>query len=123
MRTRFYTIILAFLSPLGHATSNIPDVPVSVVYNPIITITPDRYNESFPERLPVRLLINELGRVERVIYPENTPQKYKELVDSNMKQAKFTPYLKQGVAVKSVVPFTVRFTIQTEYDYNGDLGE
>lgn len=123
MRTKFYTIILATLSPLGHSAPHIPDMPVSVVYNPTITITPDRYNESFPERLPVRLLINKQGRVERVFYSENTPQKYKELVDSNMKRAKFTPYLKQGVAVKSVVPFTVRFTIQSEYDYNGDLGD
>lgn len=111
------------LCPLAHSTSQLPDVPVTVIYNPIITVTPDRYNENFPDRLPVRLLINEQGRVERVIYAENTPQKYKELIDPNMKLAKFTPYLRQGVALKSVVPFTIRFTIQSEYDYNGELGE
>ncbi|MCK4083824.1 hypothetical protein HCY52_08340 [Acinetobacter radioresistens] len=123
MKVRFYIPFLTMLCPLAHSTSQLPDVPVTVIYNPIITVTPDRYNENFPDRLPVRLLINEQGRVERVIYAENTPQKYKELIDPNMKLAKFTPYLRQGVALKSVVPFTVRFTIQSEYDYNGELGE
>ena len=118
MKTRFIILLSALVPIFGHSDSTLQDVPVSVIYNPVITITPDKYTENYPDRLPVKLIVNEKGRVDRVLYLNNTPKKFKEIVDSNMKLARFTPYLKQGVAVKSVVPFTVKFFIQTEYDYN-----
>jgi hypothetical protein len=37
-----------------------------------------------------------------------------------MKIAEFSPYLKDGQAIKSIVPFTVRFNIISEEDYSGD---
>lgn len=123
MKTRFIILLSALVPIFGHSDSTLQDVPVSVIYNPVITITPDQYTENYPDRLPVKLIVNEKGKVDRVLYFNNTPKKFKEIVDSNMKLARFTPYLKQGVAVKSVVPFTVKFFIQTEYDYNSELGD
>lgn len=114
---------LFFVSGLTLANHQLSDVPVTIIYSPEITIAPDQYPRSYPEKFPVKLLINEKGRVDRVFYPENTPQQLIQLIDRNMKLAKFTPYFRQGVAVKSIVPFTVKFVIQTEYDYNGELGD
>lgn len=116
-------LILLLIPMIGHTDNSNQDIPVSLVYNPVITITPDQHNETYPEKLPVKLIINEIGRVERVIFYENTPERFKDIVNSNMKIAKFTPYIKKGIAVKSIVPFTVSFFIQSEYDYNGELGD
>lgn len=123
MGLKYLVLVLPIISSLCYAKTPMPDIPVSTVYNPVITIGPDQYAEKYPERLPVKLIINELGKVEKVIYSENTPDKYKQIIDKNMQMAKFTPYMKQGIAVKSVVPFTVRFNILSEYDYNGEIGD
>lgn len=123
MGFKYFVLVLSIIFSHTYAKTPMPDISVSTVYNPVITIGPDQYVEKYPERLPVRLIINELGRVEKVIYAENTPDKYKQIIDKNMKIAKFTPYMKQGIAVKSIVPFTVRFNILSEYEYNGEIGD
>lgn len=123
MNSKTFVLLSLVFPMISHADQKNYDVPVSVIYNPVITITPDRHSENFPDRLPVKLIVNEKGSVDQVLYSEKTPDKYKEIIDNNMKLAKFTPYLKRGVPVKSIVPFSVRFFIQSEYDYNGELGE
>ncbi|WP_436659826.1 hypothetical protein [Acinetobacter sp. P1(2025)] len=103
-----------YLIPLIFALSNIAkanDIPVGSLFTPIIDINPSEYNGTTPKDIHVKLLINTNGLIEHIYYPENMPTELIKRVDSTVKTARFTPYYRDGQAVKSIVPFTIKFQL------------
>lgn len=111
----FFSSILV-LSVNSHAT----DTLVTTIYAPTINISPSKSMFNFPNTLPIHLLINKKGKVEDIKFPKDTKDYVKNEIRNSMKIAEFSPYLKDGQAIKSIVPFTVRFNIISEEDYSGD---
>lgn len=106
------------LTPVPFAFAQ--DELVSLVYAPVIQVTPAESQLGYPSSVSVKLLINQLGRVEQVFYPKNTLSLIKDKVDGTIKTAKFTPYKRNGQPVKSIVPYTITFYVMDDIDYAGD---
>lgn len=110
-----------FLSIAFNAAANnyVPDQPSSVLYAPTITINPDEQFHAYPSTQLVKLLINEQGKIEKIYYPKNLPEHVISKIESNMKFANFSPYKRNGIAVKSIVPYYVNFYTISEEEYSG----
>ncbi|EOZ8645495.1 hypothetical protein ACQWTT_001246 [Acinetobacter baumannii] len=112
-------LILTTQATFVFASPPLPDRNVTVVYAPTITINPDEDQSKFPNTLLVKLLINKEGFVERVYFPDNTSILVKNKIEKEIRFAKFTPYLRQGIAVKSIVPYVLNFSFISEEEYRG----
>lgn len=113
-------LLMTFLAISGqiHA-NNLLDRPSQVIYSPTVVINPDENSSSFPSSQLVKLLISTEGKVSKVFYPNGTSKHVIQKIDSAMRSASFTPYLKQGNAVQSIVPYVVNFYYLTEEEYRG----
>lgn len=111
------SLILSTQATIVLASTPLPDREVTVIYAPTITINPDEDQSKFPNSQLVRLLINKEGFVERVYFPDSTSTPVKTKIEKEIRFAKFTPYLRQGIAVKSIVPYVVNFSFISEEEY------
>lgn len=113
--------ILVFLSVFSFEinATQMPDQFAQVIYVPTISINPDENNRSFPPSQMVKLFISKEGKVVKVFYANNTNKEIKQKIDKAMNNASFTPYLKAGVPVQSIVPYIVNFYYLTEEEYRG----
>lgn len=117
---RLFTFIaFTSLSWATHAANVIPDQEAKVIYSPTITINPDEISSLYPESQLVKLLLSKEGYVQKVYYPEGTLKEVINKVDYALKTARFTPYLKEGRAVQSIVPYIVNFYFISEEEYRG----
>lgn len=107
---------ILILSVNSHAA----DTLVTTIYAPAINIAPSKSMFNFPNTLPIQLLINKDGKVEDIKFPKDTMDYVRNEIRTSMKNAEFSPYLKDGQAIKSIVPFIVRFNIISEEDFSGD---
>jgi hypothetical protein len=116
-----FVFILLFCSSseLLYAKNLLPDQNATVIYAPTININPDEQNESYPEVEKIKLLVTKEGFIEEVYFAKETPFHVRNKVKLAMKQAIFTPYRKEGVAVKSIVPYEVIFYMLGEDEYRG----
>lgn len=105
--------ISAYATPINF------DKEVTVLYAPTITITPDQDSSKFPHTLLVKLLITNEGYVEKIFFANDIDSLVKRRIENEMRYARFSPYLKQGIAVKSIVPYVVNFYFITEEEYGG----
>lgn len=115
----FFLIFAATLTISAYAASINFDKEVTVLYAPTITITPDQDSSKFPHSLLVKLLITNEGYVEKVYFANGINPLVKKRIENEMRYARFSPYLKQGIAVKSIVPYVVNFYFLTEEEYGG----
>lgn len=114
----FLLISILGISCQIHA-NKLLDRPSQVIYSPTVVINPDEISSSFPSSQLVKLLISKEGKVIKVFYPKGTSQKVIQKIDSAMSSASFTPYLKNGHVVQSIVPYVVNFYYLTEEEYRG----
>lgn len=112
-------LIISSLSWLSHAANVSPDQNAKVIFSPTITINPDELSSSYPESQFVKLLLSKEGYVRKVFYPEGTRKEVINKVDYALKTSRFTPYIKQGQPVQSIVPYVVNFYFITEEEYRG----
>ena len=99
--------------------SNPSDKLVGTIYSPTVTVYPDDDIQAFPKVMNVKLLIDTKGKVEQIYYPEQTKLPVQKKVDYAVKTARFTPYIRNGVPTKSIIPYTVIFDFMSEEDYRG----
>ena len=102
---KYFWLIPFIAFSLESNAKTLPDRPSQVIYSPTIVINPDENS-------------NE-GKVLKVFYPNGTKKEVIQKVDVAMRAASFTPYLKQGNAVQSIVPYVVNFYYLTEEEYRG----
>ncbi|MDP7851024.1 hypothetical protein [Acinetobacter baumannii] len=114
-------LIFAFTSSpwAANAANVIPDQEAKVIYSPTITINPDELSSLYPESQMVKLLLSKDGYVKKVFYPEGVRNEVISKVDYALRTARFTPYLKQGKPVQSIVPYVVNFYFISEEEYRG----
>lgn len=115
-----YICLIPFIAfSLESNATNLPDHPSQVIYSPTVIINPNESSSSFPSSQLVKLLISKEGKVLKVFYPTGTSVEIIQKIDTAMRSASFTPYLKQGKPVQSIVPYVVNFYFLTEEEYRG----
>lgn len=119
IKEKYFWLIPFIAFSLESNAETLPDRPSQVIYSPTIVINPDENNSSFPSSQIVKLLISNEGKVLKVFYPNGTKKEVIQKIDVAMRTASFTPYLKQGNAVQSIVPYVVNFYYLTEEEYRG----
>jgi hypothetical protein len=102
MRNILFLLSLGLIIPTLTQAQNIP---VKVIYFPDIP-KPESLNK---DKIRIKLLINAKGKPERISYEDDILENQKSEINKFVRIAKFTPYLKDGQPVESIVPYTIKF--------------
>lgn len=116
---KLFYVAFVLAAQCTYANSTFMDEKATVIYAPTITINPDEQEFIYPSELSVKLLLSKEGNVLKVYFSNGTPPYIISKTEHALKAARFTPYKKQGIAVRSIVPYTVNFYILSEEEYRG----
>lgn len=89
------------------------DVPISVQYSPSFHF--DQSQPYTPYKTASYILVDLRGMVKQVNLPPNTPALIENIVRNELKAARFTPYIKNGIAIEAWLYYPILITPEETY--------